>query len=103
MLRPGRPGAAVSGQGFEARARVEHADWGQGTVLADEGDRLTVLFDDVGYQELAASVVLEEELLSPGRSGLPFGNRSSAGYCGPPGRLRNSPAWHRIRRRTPAE
>jgi ATP-dependent DNA helicase RecQ len=44
---------------------VEHADWGRGTILADDGDRLTVLFEEVGYKELATSVILGEQLLSP--------------------------------------
>ncbi len=57
--------AAQEAPGLGAGARVEHADWGYGTVLADEGDRLTVLFDDIGYKELATSVVLGEQLLSP--------------------------------------
>jgi hypothetical protein len=33
-------------------------------VLADEGERLTVLFDHVGYKELATDAVLREGLLS---------------------------------------
>lgn len=56
---PAPPGGALT-----AGTRVEHADWGAGTVLADEGDRLTVLFDTVGYKELATSVVLGEHLLT---------------------------------------
>jgi hypothetical protein len=59
-------------------ARVEHADWGRGTVLADEPERLTVLFDEVGYKELAAPVVLAEQLLSlvgDGSSGSAAGKR----------------------------
>jgi ATP-dependent DNA helicase RecQ len=43
---------------------VEHAEWGAGTVLAAEEDRLTVLFEAVGYKELAADVVLAGHLLS---------------------------------------
>jgi ATP-dependent DNA helicase RecQ len=58
--------AAPSGTGrtLAAGARVEHAEWGPGTVLAKEGDRLTVLFDEAGYKELAIGVVLGEQLLS---------------------------------------
>jgi ATP-dependent DNA helicase RecQ len=55
---------------FAAGTRVEHTEWGPGTVLANEGDRLTVLFETVGYKELAADVVLGEDLLTPAR-GLP--------------------------------
>jgi ATP-dependent DNA helicase RecQ len=65
----GRSAAAVpqsaSGDAFAAGTRVEHADWGRGTILADDGDRLTVLFEEVGYKELATSVILGEQLLSP--------------------------------------
>jgi ATP-dependent DNA helicase RecQ len=48
------------GQRFGLGARVEHRTWGGGVVLDDEGDRLTVLFDDVGYKELLASAVTAE-------------------------------------------
>jgi ATP-dependent DNA helicase RecQ len=70
------PAAAASdtGQGFAAGIRVKHAEWGPGTVIADEGDRLTVLFDEVGYKELATGVVLGEQLLS--RAGEPAEPRS---------------------------
>jgi hypothetical protein len=40
-------------------------------VLADEGDRLTVFFDEVGYKELLTSAVLEHHILTsagPGTS-----------------------------------
>jgi superfamily II DNA helicase RecQ len=65
------PAAASSdaGRGLAACARVEHAEWGPGTVLAEQEDRLTVLFDEIGYKELAISVVLGEQLLS--RAGEP--------------------------------
>jgi ATP-dependent DNA helicase RecQ len=56
---------AAGGQALAAGSRVEHADWGRGTVLADEGERLTVLFDEAGYRELAARVAFGESLLSP--------------------------------------
>jgi ATP-dependent DNA helicase RecQ len=51
-------------QVLPAGARVEHADWGRGTVLAGAGERMTVLFDEVGYKELATRVVLAEHMLS---------------------------------------
>jgi ATP-dependent DNA helicase RecQ len=46
-------------------ARVEHADWGAGTVLSGDEHRLTVLFDEAGYKELSADVALGEALLAP--------------------------------------
>ena len=33
--------------------QVGHHQWGPGLVLEAEADRLTVLFDDYGYRELA--------------------------------------------------
>lgn len=48
-----------------AGTRVEHLDWGSGTVLDGDGDRMRVLFDEVGYKELATRIVLERRVLSP--------------------------------------
>jgi ATP-dependent DNA helicase RecQ len=59
------------GQRFGMGARVQHRSWGGGVVLDDEGDRLTVLFDDVGYKELLASAVTAEP--APGRPVPPAG------------------------------
>lgn len=55
---------------LSAGTRVEHAEWGPGVVIAAEQDRLTVLFDRVGYKELVASVVLGGHLLTSA-GGLP--------------------------------
>ena len=54
---------------FGAGMRVEHQEWGRGVVLADEGDRLTVFFDEVGYKELLTQAVLEHQLLIPAGPG----------------------------------
>jgi ATP-dependent DNA helicase RecQ len=43
---------------------VRHAEWGRGVVLSVERDRLTVLFDDVGYKTLSLSAVDENDLLT---------------------------------------
>jgi ATP-dependent DNA helicase RecQ len=53
------------GTAFYAGERVEHPEWGRGIVLADEGRRLTVLFDHYGYRELLTETVLAGELLRP--------------------------------------
>ncbi len=50
---------------FPLNSRVEHAQWGAGLVVRYEGDKLTVLFDEVGYKTLALDVVLGNELLAP--------------------------------------
>ncbi|HEY0715990.1 MAG TPA: RecQ family ATP-dependent DNA helicase [Streptosporangiaceae bacterium] len=62
----GRSTPAGSGRHgpFGAGLRVEHHEWGRGVVLADEGDRLTVYFDEAGYRELLTSAVLEHHLLT---------------------------------------
>jgi ATP-dependent DNA helicase RecQ len=43
-------------------ARVRHEAWGEGGVVSDDGDRITVLFDEEGYKTLALEVI--------GRSGV---------------------------------
>ncbi len=48
---------------FPVNARVEHAQWGDGLVMRYEGDRIVVLFDEVGYRTLALQTVLDRELL----------------------------------------
>jgi ATP-dependent DNA helicase RecQ len=42
---------------------VHHAQWGEGQVLRVEGDRLVVLFDDLGYKTLSVGLALENSLL----------------------------------------
>jgi len=49
---------------FSPGERVEHHEWGPGLVLGTEDDRLTVLFDEYGYKELAAHVVSAKHLLA---------------------------------------
>ena len=46
-------------------SRVEHPEWGAGTVQGADGDTLTVVFDTVGYKTLALAVVEERGLLEP--------------------------------------
>jgi ATP-dependent DNA helicase RecQ len=48
---------------FPAETPVEHSEWGAGVVMRVEDDRLTVLFDEVGYKTLALAAVLENDLL----------------------------------------
>jgi ATP-dependent DNA helicase RecQ len=45
--------------------RVRHEEFGDGTVMDVEQDRVTVLFDDVGYRTLDLAVVRERDLLKP--------------------------------------
>ncbi|HEX5205825.1 RecQ family ATP-dependent DNA helicase [Paractinoplanes rhizophilus] len=48
---------------FAVHSKVRHDEWGAGMVMGYEEDRMTVLFDDVGYKTLSVPVVLERKLL----------------------------------------
>ena len=48
---------------YAVGARVSHEEFGAGLVSDVEDDRLTVLFDDVGYRTLSLAVVEEQDLL----------------------------------------
>jgi ATP-dependent DNA helicase RecQ len=51
--------------GFPVQSRVRHAEFGEGVITDVEDDRLTVLFDDVGYRTLARDLVESGHLLEP--------------------------------------
>ncbi|NEK87427.1 ATP-dependent DNA helicase RecQ [Blastococcus saxobsidens] len=57
------PGAGDHDRPFLVETPVEHTEWGRGVVMRVEDDRITVLFDDVGYKTLALAAVLEHDLL----------------------------------------
>jgi ATP-dependent DNA helicase RecQ len=61
----GRSRPVVQAGLFSPGERVIHHEWGPGLVLDAEADRLTVLFDDHGYRELATQVVAGRHLLAP--------------------------------------
>jgi ATP-dependent DNA helicase RecQ len=61
----GRSRPVVATGLFSPGERVTHHQWGAGLVLEAEADRLTVLFDDYGYRELATQVVSGRHLLEP--------------------------------------
>ncbi|GIF74377.1 RecQ family ATP-dependent DNA helicase [Asanoa siamensis] len=48
---------------FPVHTTVRHAEWGSGMVMGYEEDRMTVLFDEVGYKTLSVPVVSEQGLL----------------------------------------
>ena len=52
---------------FSVQMPVTHAEWGSGVVMDVEEDRLTVLFEEVGYRTLALAAVEDHELLRPTR------------------------------------
>jgi ATP-dependent DNA helicase RecQ len=49
---------------FPAGAAVRHVAWGHGQVVRVEDDRITVLFDGVGYRTLSVTTVRERHLLT---------------------------------------
>ncbi len=49
---------------FPLHAEVRHREWGVGTVLGYDDDRMTVLFEAVGYKTLSVAVVRENDLLA---------------------------------------
>jgi ATP-dependent DNA helicase RecQ len=57
------PVPAGGGELFPVGTVVRHRSWGSGTVLGYEEDRMTVLFDSVGYKTLSVGVVRTNDLL----------------------------------------
>ncbi|WP_432905730.1 RecQ family ATP-dependent DNA helicase [Micromonospora matsumotoense] len=61
-------GTSVANDGavgpFPVHSQVRHPEWGPGLVLNYEEDRMTVLFDEVGYKTLSVRVVSEQGLLT---------------------------------------
>jgi ATP-dependent DNA helicase RecQ len=61
---------------FPRHARVHHREWGPGIVMRPEPDRVTVLFDAVGYRTLSLAALRAEPLLTvegPGVTPPPAG------------------------------
>jgi ATP-dependent DNA helicase RecQ len=54
----------AAGSPYAVNAEVSHEEWGRGIVMSVEEDRLTVLFEEVGYKTLALAAVQARELLS---------------------------------------
>jgi ATP-dependent DNA helicase RecQ len=50
---------------FPVHSRVAHGAWGEGQVMAYEGDTVTIFFDSAGYKTLALELVQEGDLLAP--------------------------------------
>jgi len=61
---------------FELNTRVAHETLGEGIVVRYEGNKIVVLFEDVGYKTLAVSLVTEKGLL---RSRRASASRSAPG------------------------
>ncbi|GGH38136.1 RecQ family ATP-dependent DNA helicase [Microbacterium album] len=58
----GRTGGAD--EGFAVDDRVRHSEWGEGTVMSVEDDRLTAFFASEGYKTLSLALVDEHGLLA---------------------------------------
>ena len=52
---------AAMPEGYEIQRPVTHREWGHGIVMGTQPDRITVLFDSVGYRDLALKVIEEDE------------------------------------------
>jgi ATP-dependent DNA helicase RecQ len=51
---------------FAVHSTVRHTEWGPGMVMGYEAERMTVLFETVGYKTLSVPVVTEQRLLTAG-------------------------------------
>jgi ATP-dependent DNA helicase RecQ len=49
---------------FPIHSQVVHASWGTGTVMREEPDRITVLFEEIGYKTLSLDAVQRDSLLT---------------------------------------
>ena len=64
MLRiPNGQSRAESHEPFPCKSWVKHQTWGKGLVMHYEGDKVIILFDDIGEKPLAVNFVIEHELL----------------------------------------
>ena len=52
-------------QPFPLSSRVVHSSWGEGLVMRYEGDKIVILFDEVGYKTLGIDLVKLRGLLKP--------------------------------------
>jgi ATP-dependent DNA helicase RecQ len=48
---------------FPLNSRVVHSSWGEGVVMRYEGDKMLILFDEVGYKTLGVDFVRHRGLL----------------------------------------
>ncbi|MET9069585.1 RecQ family ATP-dependent DNA helicase [Streptosporangium sandarakinum] len=65
--REGAPAGPGPSDSFAMHAKVRHSSWGDGMVMSRESDRITVLFDEVGYKTLLLEAVEREGLLTASR------------------------------------
>ena len=53
----------IASEPFPLNSSVRHREWGSGLVMRYEGDRIVVLFEQVGYKTLSLELVTESDLL----------------------------------------
>jgi ATP-dependent DNA helicase RecQ len=53
----------ANSQPFPLNSRVVHSAWGEGLVMRYEGDKILILFDEVGYKTLGINLVKRRGLL----------------------------------------
>ena len=58
-------GTSSSGTAFVVDEAVRHAEWGLGTVMSVEDDRITVFFETEGYRVLSLKAIAEHGLVTP--------------------------------------
>ncbi|MEU1545404.1 DUF3553 domain-containing protein [Nocardia sp. NPDC005745] len=51
---------------FPVHSAVRHRDWGAGSIMSAEADRITVLFEELGYKTLSLPEVRKHDLLTRG-------------------------------------
>ncbi|MFJ6391065.1 RecQ family ATP-dependent DNA helicase [Streptomyces sp. NPDC091972] len=56
--------AHTAAESYPAGTRVRHTEWGEGTVMSEEGDRITVMFESMGYRTLSLAAITGKGLLS---------------------------------------
>jgi ATP-dependent DNA helicase RecQ len=57
------PGEVSAGSAYRVDDRVQHTQWGPGTVMSVEDDRMTVFFDAEGYRVLSLELIEENGLV----------------------------------------
>ena len=56
--------AGAEGKPFPLNSHVKHTAWGEGVVMRYEGEKMVVLFEEVGYKTLSIDIVKERGLLA---------------------------------------
>jgi ATP-dependent DNA helicase RecQ len=63
-VKPAPAQTPVNGS-FDPKTRVIHKAWGKGVIEAYQGDKVTVLFDEIGRKTLSVDTIRQNDLLNP--------------------------------------